>query len=492
MFDYLSILTPEFILYVFAGAAVGLFIGAIPGLSVPMALALLVSLTYTWDTKLALAAIMGVFVVGVFSGAISAILVNIPGTSAAVCTTLDGYPLAQRGESYKALYYATIYSFFGTLFGFAALVVVAKPISKLALSFTPMDYFLLALFGLVMVGTLTSENFIKGMISAMLGLLVAMVGMDPIVGGVRLSFGIAAFKGGISMVPVLIGLFGFAEVLTAISSRQFEQNIKSMKRSRMSLREVLNHWNISIPAALIGTVVGALPGAGGPVAAFMSYTYAKKRVKNPEVPFGEGAVEGIIASETANNACIGGALIPMLTLAVPGDSVTAIMLAVFYIHGLNPGPMFVTKRPDMFATILIGGLVGCVAMLIYGLLIAPRISKVILIPKRIMLPIITVLCMIGAFASNSRLFDVALMFAFGLIGFAMRRFGFGVSPMLLGVVLGSVMDSNIRRAITLYMTDDHMLLSMFGHPITIVLTLLILCAVGSNIPAVKRIFKKSR
>ena len=250
MLQMLSVVDPRFILMVLLGSVAGLFVGAIPGLSVSMATALLVSITYTWEHSDALAMIMGVYVVGVFSGAVSAILINIPGAPSSVVTTLDGYPMSKKGQSYKALFTATIYSFIGSLFGLLALGLLAEPVSRVAIKFTKMDY--------------------------------------------------------------------------------------AMEKTKVSLKEILKSWKLSLYTSTIGLLVGALPGAGGPVASFIAYNEAKRLVKKPEVPFGEGAVEGIVASESSNNACIGGALIPMLTLAVPGDAVTAIILSVFYVHGLQP------------------------------------------------------------------------------------------------------------------------------------------------------------
>ena len=492
MADILSVLSVKFVLLVFLGSVAGLFVGAIPGLSVSMATALLVSITYTWQTNDALAMVMGVYVVGVFSGAVSAILINIPGAPSSVVTTLDGYPLARRGQAYKALYYATIYSFIGSVFGLAALALLAQPVSNLAIKFRPMDYFLLALFGLATVGSVTSKNYVKGLIAAALGLIISMIGLDPLVGTPRLIFGVSQLRAGISTVPALVGLFGFAEVLSVIFDGHMSQTVESMNHERMSLREVLRHWKLSLYTSLLGTLVGALPGAGGPVAAFLSYNEAKRLVKKPEVPFGEGAVEGIVASESSNNACIGGALIPMLTLAVPGDAVTAIILSVFYVHGLKPGPMFIRESASSFHAILLASFIACGALLLLGLLVAPKISKVISVPKNILLPIVTVLCVVGAFACNNRLFDVGLMFVFGLVGFLMRRRGYPAAPMVLALVLGKTMDSNFRRAMALAAVADNPLASLFGHPITAFLLVCTVAVVLGNLPFIKRITRRKK
>ena len=476
----------RFVLLCGLGSIAGLFVGSIPGLSVSMATALLVSITYSWSTNDALATVMGVYVVGVFSGALSAILINIPGAPSSVVTTLDGYPLAKRGEAYKALKYATIYSFIGSVFGLVALALLAQPITSIALKFQPMDYFLLALFGLATVGGLTTKSFSKGLISALFGLFFAMIGMDSVLGTPRLTFGIRDLNAGISNVPALVGLFGFAEVLSVVFDGHLDAEVNSITKQIVKLKDILKDFWHSLYYSAIGTVVGALPGAGGPVAAFLAYTQAKDMVKNPSRPFGEGAVEGIVASESANNACIGGALIPMLTLAVPGDAVTAIILSVFYVHGLQPGPMFLKTSADSFHAILGGGFVGCLFLLLLGLLVAPHLSKIIAVPKSILMPIVTLLCVIGAYACNNRLFDVGLMFFFGVLGFLMRCRGYSVAPMTLAIVLGNMMDSNFRRAISLAVSSDNILFALFGRPITMVLLVLTVFSIVTNIPAVKR------
>ncbi len=476
----------RFALLCLAGAVAGLFVGSIPGLSVSMATALLVSATYTWRTDDALAMIMGVYVVGVYSGALSAILINIPGAPSSVVTTLDGYPMARRGEAYKALLYAAVYSFIGSLFGLLALGLLARPVSALALRFQPMDYFLLALFGLTAVGSLSGGSFSRGLVSALLGVFLSLIGLDSVVGTPRLTFGIQNLKAGIPTVPALVGLFGFAEVLAVAAGGADDAQISGVAKERVRLGELLGEFWRSLYYCTIGTLIGALPGAGTPVASFLAYGAAKRIVKKPSRPFGEGAVEGIAASESANNACIGGALIPMLTLGVPGDAVTAILLSAFTIHGLQPGPTFLMTGAGSFYAILAGGLLGCVFLLALGLLAAPRISRVVAVPKRLLLPVVAVLCVIGAYACSRRLFDVGLMLAFGLLGYGMRTRGYSAAPMTLGLVLGGMMDSNFRRAVSLASTAPHPAAALFGRPITAVLLVLTVAVILTNLPALRR------
>jgi len=474
-----------FVFFIFAGAVAGLFVGAIPGLSVTMATALLVSITYTWSVKNALAVILGVFVSGVYAGAVSAILINIPGAPSSVVTTLDGYPMARRGEAALALWAATFHSFVGTVFGFLVLMFVAKPVTSFALTFSAMDYFLLALFGLTTIGTLTAKNYIKGGICALLGLLLSMIGIDPFSGGVRLTFGWFDLQGGIPLIAALIGLFGFSEVLDQVARGAMNAIAAEAGKMRYCFREMVRFLPLSLRSSVIGVFIGALPGAGGPVASIIAYDSARKSVKNPSRPFGEGAVEGVIASEAANNACIGGALIPMLTLAVPGDAVTAVILAAFYVHGLQPGPLLFVRTPELFSIVLAGGFVASVAMLILGMTVVPRLSKIVLVPKRILMPLVTVLCVVGTYAVNSSMFDVGLMFCFGLAGFLMRSRGYPPAPLVLGLVLGEMMDSNLRRAINMALAGDNFFLSLFGRPTSVILAVLVILSVFAAVPGVK-------
>jgi putative tricarboxylic transport membrane protein len=364
--------------------------------------------------------------------------------------------------------------------------------TAVALQFQPMDYFLLALFGLVTVGSLGAKSFAKGLVSALLGVFLALIGLDSVVGTPRLTFGIQSLNAGIATVPALVGLFGFAEVLSAAADGGADGEVRGIQKERVEIKTVLKEFWRSLYYCTIGTFVGALPGAGTPVAAFLAYGEARRIVKKPSRPFGEGAVEGIVASESANNACIGGALIPMLTLAVPGDAVTAIILSVFYVHGLQPGPTFLMRNAASFHAILAGGLLGSVFLLLLGLLAAPRISRVVAVPRRILLPLVTVLCVIGAYACSNRLFDVGVMFCFGVLGFFLRRRGYGTAPLTLGLVLGGMMDANFRRAVSLASTAENPAAALFLRPITMILLMLTAATIVLNIPGVRRAVSRLR
>ncbi|MBP7236679.1 MAG: tripartite tricarboxylate transporter permease [Petrotogaceae bacterium] len=487
---FLSVFNLRFILILFSGSFIGLVIGALPGLSVTMATALLLSVTYSWSFYDAIALMIGVYVVGVYSGAISSILVNIPGTPASVATSFDGFPMSRNGSSKKALWIATVYSFIGTVFGLIVLSLIAKPLSKIALSFSPVDYFLLALFGLTTVGSLTSKNILKGHISALLGVMLSMVGIDSIMGVPRFTFGSMNLQLGIPVVPVLIGLFGFSEVLEQISSQTNSQISLFNNNERVSIKEILKCWRISLISSAIGTVIGILPGAGAPVASLLAYDSAKKYTKNPEIPFGQGAPEGIAASESANNACIGGALVPMLTLGIPGDAVTAVMLSAFYVHGLRPGPLFIKENPQAFELIVLSTLIGSFFIIILGFLFIPVLSKVVLVPKKIMLPLIAILCIVGAYSVNSSLYEVSIMAIFGIIGFFMRKTGFSTAAMVLGLVLGEMMDSNFRRALSLSGSVRELITGTFLKPISIVIIVFIAFSIFLSIKSKTNAVKK--
>ncbi|MDR1827741.1 MAG: tripartite tricarboxylate transporter permease [Methylobacteriaceae bacterium] len=486
----LSQASPDFFALVFVGSLLGLVVGAVPGLSVTMATALLISVTFTWSVNNAVALIMGVYVSGVYAGALSAIVINIPGAPSSVATTLDGFPMARQGRAAEALFTATIHSFFGTLFGLFVLMLVIEPLTSIALAFSPLDYFLLACFGLSTVGSLTSKSFIKGMISACLGVLFAFVGMDEYTGEHRFTFDIMELQMGIPLVAVLIGLFGFSEVLSTLAAGQQGSIAAAPGKFKPDFKTILKQLPLSLRSSVIGVIIGALPGTGGTVAALLAYDNAKLTVKNPKVPFGEGAAEGVVASESANNACIGGALIPMLALAVPGDAVTAVILAAFYVHGLRPGPMLLQNSPDTFNVILAGGFVAAGMMLLLGLTVVPQMAKVVMIPKRLLMPMVTVLCVIGAYAVESSIYQVVIMLVFGLLGYFMRLRGYAVAPMVLGIVLGGIMDINFRKAMNLADADEGLLHMLLSQPISLCLLGMTIIAVGINLPWSKWLFSR--
>jgi len=388
-------LQPSLFALLAVGVFAGVYVGAIPGLSATMAVSLLISFTFSWPTNEALAVMMGIWVGACYGGSRSAILLNIPGAPAAVATTLDGYPLAQKGEAGQAIGVATTQSVVGGFIGVIFMIFLSSPISKLALSFASRDYLMLAVMGLLMVGSLGSKSLEKGLLTAALGMLFGMIGMDPLSGKVRMTFGATGLMSGVDYVCAMLGLFGAAEALMQIKTKDIKATKQKVDRIIPKFSSIVKYKWLTLRSSIIGVVIGALPGAGGDIAALVAYSQAKRTVKNPEVPFGEGAVEGVVAPESANNAAIGGALIPMLTMGIPGDAVTAIMIGAMFIHGLRPGPMLLNDTPHLFWFIVGSMVVANVFLLIFGLTGIRIFTKIVEVPKRILLPLIIILSVVG-------------------------------------------------------------------------------------------------
>ncbi len=465
---------PKLMLLVAAGTFCGIYVGAIPGLSVTMAVSILISFTFSWDINPALALMAGIYMGGVYGGSRSAVLLNIPGAPAAIATSFDGYPLAKLGEAGIAIGLSTTASVMGGFLGIIALALAAPIISEYSLLFAPRDYFLLAVMGILLVGSLSGESLAKGIFAGALGVLLSMVGMDSFTGQGRFTFGSVYLMSGIHYVAIMIGLFGVSEALVQIHDiavRPIKQNVRKIIPS---WRLFFRHLPLIIRSALIGVWVGALPGTGGDIAALLAYGHAKRSVKNPTRPFGQGAYEGVIAPETANNAAIGGAYIPMLTLGIPGDAVTAVLIGALFIHGLKPGPMLMIETPHLF-WFTVGSLVlADICLLIFGLSGIRIFTKLVEIRKGLLLPIIIIISVVGTYAINNSISDVYWMLGFGIFGYILKMYGFQVGPVILGVILGPLMEDNYRRA----MLDVHnnvfgFLFQLVRNPLTLILTLAI-------------------
>ncbi|MBQ7759097.1 tripartite tricarboxylate transporter permease [Anaerotignum sp.] len=476
---------PILILYVALGCFAGVYVGAIPGLSATMAVSLLVSFTFGWETHAALALMIGIFVGAVYGGSRSAILLNIPGAPAAVATALDGYPMAQKGKAGEAMGIATTQSVYGTLIGILVLALFAPIISKFALKFSSVDYLLLGFMGMMMVGSLGCKSLFRGLLAAALGVLLGTVGMDSMTATPRFTFGLVYLHTGVDYVVAMIGLFGVSEALIQITKKDVAMVKQKVDKILPSFSTAKKYFGLTLRSSVIGVLVGALPGAGGDVAALLSYDTAKRTVKNPEVPFGEGAVEGLVAPETANNAAIGGAFIPMLTLGIPGDSVTAVLLAALMIHGLKPGPNLMTTSPDLFYLIVSCLVLAALFLVVFGLTGVKLFTKIVEIPKAILLPLIFILSAVGSFAIKNSLFDVFWMFGFGILGYFMKRFDYPVAPCVLGIILSGLLEENFRRGVMLHNSIGGMILSMFHSPISIVLLALIIIMFATQTKAYK-------
>ncbi|MDD3655237.1 MAG: tripartite tricarboxylate transporter permease [Atribacterota bacterium] len=465
------------LLYNLVGVIVGLVMGAMPGLTVTMTAALVVSLTFGWPMVEALSFIIGAFCGGVLGGAISAITINIPGTAAAVATTFDGFPLKQKGEADTALGFALFSSLIGGLFGVLFFVILGPIIGAYALRFGAQEYFVLTVWGLTLVAVLSKGNIRKGLISAVIGIFIGMIGMDPITGLMRFTMAIPLFSGGIHYVVAMIGLFGMKEVFVQLTSKKsgFKLDIEGYKMSkllpRFDLLKKLNiRWLISAP---IGAIIGLLPGTGGDVGALVSYGFLKNIIKKPSRPFGEGAYEGVIAPEVANKAAVGGALTTMLTLGIPGDSVTAVILGAFYLHGLLPGPTFMLTERSYFYLIAIFVIAGMIFSYFIGIVGSNAMIKMLNLPKWYLIAFIPVLCIVGSFALQNKLTDVLFMFIFGLIGYFFEKSGYPVSPMILGIILGPMVEINFRQALIITGSFPSLIISFFTRPISLILVILV-------------------
>jgi putative tricarboxylic transport membrane protein len=476
--EYFTIawLDPQLLFLVAAGTFAGIYIGAIPGLSVTMAVSILISFTFAWEVNEALCLMVGIFMGGVYGGARTAILLNIPGAPSAIATALDGYPLAQKGEAGEAIGLATVMSVIGGFLGILVLAVAAPLVSEFALTFQPRDYMLLAILGILLVGSLAGESLAKGVFAGALGVLIGAVGLDPLTAEERFTFGIVELWNGISFIAVMIGLFGVSEALAQLHYLDKAAVKQKVDRIVPHLSSVLRYLPLSLQSSGIGIIIGALPGTGGDIAALMAYDHAKRVTRNPEVPFGHGAKEGLVAPESANNAAVGGAFIPMLTLGIPGDAVTAIIIGALFIHGLNPGPMLMVDHPHMF-WFMVGALtLANIFLLIFGLTGIKIFTKVVECPRGVLIPLILLLSVVGAYAVNNSLTDVYWMLGFGILGYFMKIYGYQVAPVILGVILSRLIDENWRRAI---ISEQESLASFFINMLTSPLSLVLFLSVAA-------------
>ena len=474
---------PELLLMVAVGTLAGIYVGAIPGLSVTMAVSILISFTFSWDVYPAISLMIGIYMGGVYGGSRTAILLNIPGAPSAIATALDGYPMAQKGEAGVAIGVTTVMSFFGGLIGIAVLALAAPFVSDFALKFQPRDYMLLAVLGILLVGSLSGGSLVKGIFAGAFGIGLGAVGMDPLTFTERFTFDMPFMRSGISFIAVMIGMFGVSEALNQlhhIDTPAIKQKIGRIVPSWGTIRK---HLPLSLQTSSIGVIIGALPGTGGDIAALMAYDHAKRVTKHPDVPFGEGAIEGLVAPETANNAAVGGAFIPMMTLGIPGDAVTAIMIGALFIHGLNPGPMLMIDKPDMFWFIVGALMTANFFMLIFGLTGIRVFTKIVEMPRVVLIPLILLLSIVGAFAVNNSITDVYWMLGFGVLGYFMRHYDYPLGPVILGVILSRLLDDNWRRAIISEREDlGRFLYGVVTSPLSLVLFIAVIMIFVSQTP----------
>ncbi|MBM3604256.1 MAG: transporter [Alphaproteobacteria bacterium] len=480
--------TPMMLFHVAWSMLLGILVGALPGLTATMGVALLTTLTYSMDTNSAVLVLICMYVGAIYGGSRSAILLNIPGTPASAATSLDGFPLAKAGQAGRAMGLATAGSMMGTLVGIVLLVLVAPPLAELAMEFGSYEMFWLALFGVLISGQLTVGSApIKGYIAGILGLMVAMVGSEGLHAFVRFS-PVPQMNGGIALIPAMVGVFGFAEVMTAMWQRQ---GIVAMVRDKSDrvfpkLAELWAYRRTIFRSGVIGTIVGVIPGVGEDIGAWASYAAAKRASKTPD-DYGRGSTEGLTAAETGNSAVVPGSLIPALTLAVPGSASAAVLIAALFIHGIRPGPMIMIEQPQFISTMGAMLILATVAMGFYGLTLTKMFVQVLRVPYAFLMPVVFTFCVIGPYALSLRLFDVYVMLAFGLLGFALRLMKYPMAPLVLGIILGTMMDTNLRRSLMLSNGDPA---PFFTRPISAVFVTIIVLSILLNFGLLRWVLNK--
>lgn len=462
----------------------GMLIGALPGLSATMGVALLIPLTYSMTPSAALIMLTVLYTSAIYGGSFTAILIHTPGTASSAATAMDGYQLTLKGQGLRALGIATVSSMFGGTVSAIMLMFIAPQLAKLSLMFGPPEYFLISLFGLTVIGSLASGNMLKGLMAGVLGLIISTCGTHIYTGYYRFTFNITLLQDGIRSVVAMIGLFSLSQVLIQVedyihaTKKRFENSDLLLKGRRLpTWAEIKRLFPNMIRSSIIGVLVGILPGAGGDIGSWVSYNEAKRFSKNKE-EFGKGSIEGICASEAANNAVTGGALIPLLTLGVPGSSTTAVVLGALLIHGLTPGHTLFATNGTIVYTMMTAFLVGNILMGLVGLLISKRIVRMCNIPTCILSPVIVVLATIGAYSIAMNIFDVCVMLFFGFLGYLMKKTKIPAAPLVLGMLLGETAELGYTQSITI--AKGRPLFKVFiGRPICIVLMIMIILAIAS-------------
>lgn len=461
----LSIMNPGCFAVMLLGTVIGIIFGSIPGLTSTMGVALCLPLTFSMSPLNAISMLIALYVGGTSGGLISAILLKIPGTPSSVATTFDGTPMAEKGEAGKALGAGILYSFIGTILSIVALIFIAPSLAKIALKFGPYEFFAICMFALTMIGSMVGDNLLRGLMSGVAGVMFSLFGIASIGGAERFTFGLQDLENGFDMLPVMIGLFAVAEILkVAADGLPVTSSSKTsckMKGFGITLKEFKEQlWNM-FRSALLGIGIGILPGIGGATSNIVAYSVAKQQSKYPE-KFGTGIVDGIIATETSNNASIGGALIPLLTLGIPGDTVTAMLLGALTLHGITPGPLLFKNSGVLVYGIFAAFIVATLMMLIVEYGGIKIFIKVLEVPKYILLPVILILCVVGTYGTNHSMFDVWTSLIFGVIGYFMAKHKFPQAPMILGFVLGSTIEENLIRGL---MYSNNNFWAFFKSPI---------------------------
>jgi putative tricarboxylic transport membrane protein len=460
---YLSILNVYSLAYGLGGALLGIIVGCLPGLSATLCIALLTTLTIKMAPNDAILILICSYVGTLYGGSRTAILLNIPGTAANAASCADGHALALRGEAGRAIGIATSGAFSGTLFGVLCLAAFTPLLAEISLSFGAYEFFWLALLGVAMSGSIVGNDPLKGWLMGTLGLFVAQIGQEGLYAHDRFTFGWSQLSGGISLIPALVGAFGFAEVLTTLADPAERKMVEMRDSVLPRFREVAQYWRTVLRSGVIGVLTGLMPGVGEDAGAWMSYAAAKALTKERE-QFGKGSIDGLMAAETGDMSSIPGHIIPALALGIPGSAPSAVLMAAMIIHGIQPGPMLMIEHPQFIYDVVAMTSLATVSILVFGLFLIKPLLLVLKIRRTVLMPIIFLLCTVGAFASASRLFDIYCMLAIGIGAFFLRRRGYQMAPFVLGLVLGGLLDKSLRRGLVL---SDGSLKPFFTRPISI-------------------------
>lgn len=465
------------LLYCLVGVSAGMLVGVLPGLGPTTGTAVLLPLTFGMEPVSAIIMLSGIYYGAMYGGTITSVLINTPGEAASVITCIDGHPLAKKGRAGAALGVAGIGSFIGGTISILGLALIGPQIAKLALNFGPPEFFALMVLGMTMVIGLMGKSLVRGMIAAVFGLILSLIGMDLMTGTVRFTFNSPSLASGIDFVPLAMGLFGISEILLSA-----ESNLKAEKPPK--IKGVLperDEWKPTLGAIFrgsgLGFLIGLLPGTNSVIPAIMSYSIEKKLAKDPS-RFGKGALEGVAGPETANNAYCGGALIPLFTLGIPSSPVIAILLGAFVMHGLTPGPKLFQDNPDFVWAVIASMFIGNLILLIMNLPLAGVWAKITMIPFKLLFPIILAISIVGAYSVNNNMFDVILMVVFGLIGYVLKKVDIPLSPIVLTFVLGKMMEDALLQSLIIFNGD---FLALFTRPISgsllIIATLIVLASI---------------
>ncbi len=439
----------ENIAAVFVGVFIGVVIGAIPGMTTPMGVALALPFTFTMQPVTGILLLLGVYKGGLYGGSITAILLKAPGTPAASCTVLDGFPMTQRGEARSALDMALYASCFADVVSNVSLILLTGFLATFALRFGPPEFFTLILFSLTIIAGVSGDNLAKGMVAASLGLLLATIGLDTIYGTERFLFGEWELMSGLNFIPVLIGLFALPEIISHYAKKnELGVSVGALGEAGAGFADFKKCFKSILRGSLIGVALGAIPGIGGAPSAFLSYSEARRTSKNRE-NFGKGEIEGVAAAEAGNNGVAGATMIPLLALGVPGDVITAVILGAFMIHGLRPGPVMFAENLTMIYALFIGVMLSSAYLFIIGKFSIRVISKIADAPNNLLYPIVLVLCTFGAYAVNNSLFDILVMTMMGIVGFIMLRMDIPAAPFLIAFILGPLLEDNFRQSLVL-------------------------------------------